>query len=180
MRALSPPNIESELSYAYLHAVAAHAGMACSVGNMHEDHNGIDATVTAWGPFEGGGYLSEVTLNVQLKATTSVPSDDGSNFTYFLKGVARYDDLRTETVAIPRILVVLFMPSEPQMWLEHSSQQLALRRCAYWQSLRGAPQTTNESGVTVKLPISQEFNALALKNLAARLSRHDHPRYAAS
>lgn len=114
MRALSPPNIESDLSYAYLHAVAAHAGMACSVGNMHEDHNGIDATVTAWGPFEGGGYRSEVTLNVQLKATTSVPSDDGSNFTYFLKGVARYDDLRTETVAIPRILVVLFMPSEPR------------------------------------------------------------------
>lgn len=68
MRALSPPNIESELSYAYLHAVASKAGMACSGGNRHEDNNGIDATLTAWGPFNNGGYLTEVDIKVQLKA----------------------------------------------------------------------------------------------------------------
>lgn len=51
MQALSPPNIESELSYAYLHAVASYASMACNVGNRHEDNNGIDATLTAWGFF---------------------------------------------------------------------------------------------------------------------------------
>ena len=43
MQALSPPNIESELSYAYLHAVASKAGMACNAGSRHEDNNGIDA-----------------------------------------------------------------------------------------------------------------------------------------
>ena len=179
MRSLSPPDIESELSYAYLHAVASHAGMSCHVGSRHEDNNGIDATLTAWGPFASGGYLTEVTIKVQLKATSCVPDSDGENLSFFLKGVGRYDDLRTETVSTARILVVLFLPPDAEMWLEHSSEQLALRRCAYWQSLRGAPATSNASGATVKLPIGQEFNAQALRNLAAMLSIPNFPRYPA-
>ena len=180
MQALSPPNIESELSYAYLHAVASHAGMACSVGSRHEDNNGIDATLTAWGPFTNGGYLTEVTIKVQLKATIAVPADDGTSFSYFLQGVSRYDDLRTETVSNARILVVLFLPADAQEWLHHTPEQLALRRCAYWQSLRGAPVTSNASGATVKLPKNQMFDAQGLKNLAAQLSHSDFPRYPAS
>lgn len=177
MRPLSKPNIESELSYAYLHAVASHAGMSCRAANSHEDDNGIDAVVTAWGPFQNGGDYSEVDLKVQLKATVSAPAEDNGALSYFLKGVERYDDLRAEAIAIPRILVVLFLPAGVEEWLEHTSQQLALRRCAYWQSLRGAPPTANLSGATIKLPITQEFNAQALKQLAVRLSHRDIPRY---
>lgn len=179
MQALSPPNIESELSYAYLHAVASHAGMACSVGSRHEDNNGIDATLTAWGPFSGGGYLTEVTIKVQLKATIAVPVDDGTNLSYFLHGVNRYDDLRTETVSNARILVVLFLPADAQEWLNHSPDQLVLRRCAYWQSLRCAPTTANGSGVTVRLPKDQMFNPQALKDLATQLSHSTFPLYPA-
>ena len=72
-RTATPPNVESELSYAYLHAVASRAAMACGEGNRHEDNNGVDAGITAWGPFPGGGYLNEVDLKVQLKATVSIP-----------------------------------------------------------------------------------------------------------
>ena len=180
MQALSPPNIESELSYAYLHAVASHAGMACNVGNRHEDNNGIDATLIAWGPFTNGGYLTEVTIKVQLKATVAVPVDDGANLSYFLRGVNRYDDLRAESVSNARILVVLFLPANAQEWLHHSADQLALRRCAYWQSLRGAPVTSNGSGATVKLPKNQMFSAQSLTGLAARLSKPDFPRYPAA
>ena len=180
MQALSPPNIESELSYAYLHAVASHAGMACSVGSRHEDNNGIDATLTAWGPFPRGGYPTEVTIKVQLKATIAVPVDDGTNLSYFLHGVSRYNDLRTETVSNARILVVLFLPADAQEWLNHSPDQLVLRRCAYWQSLRGAPSTSNGSGATVRLPKDQMFNVQALKDLATRLSQPDFPLYPAA
>ncbi len=177
MQALSPPNIESELSYAYLHAVASHAGMACGVASRHEDNNGIDATLTAWGPFQSGGYLTEVTIKVQLKATIAVPVDDGTNLSYFLKGINRYDDLRTETVSNARILIVMFLPPDAQEWLDHSTEQLALRRCAYWQSLRGAPSTSNGSGATVRLPKNQMFTVQALKGLATRLSQPDFPIY---
>jgi hypothetical protein len=177
MHAISPPNIESELSYAYLHAVASHAGMACRESNRHEDGNGIDAMVTAWGPFPNGGDLTEVDIKVQLKATVADPADDGSNFSYFLQGVSRYNDLRTESVVAARILVVLFLPDQSQEWLNHSADELALRRCAYWQSLRGAPATTNGSGETIKLPKSQMFNPESLARLASRLSRREFPRY---
>ena len=178
MRSLSPPDVESELSYAYLHAVASHAGMACAVANRHADNNGVDANVTAWGPFENGGYLTEVDIKVQLKATIAVPADDGTHLSYFLSGPQRYDDLRAATVDIARILVVLFLPANATEWLAHSEDQLALRRCGYWVSLRDAPATANGTGATVKLPKAQVFSPAALKALASRLSRRDFPLYA--
>jgi hypothetical protein len=179
MRALSIPNIESELSYAYLHAVASKAGMACTVGNRHEDGNGIDARITAWAPFPNGGYLTEVDIKVQLKATVMDPSTDETHISYFLKGVGQYNDLRTESVEAARILVVLFLPADAGQWLTHTVEQLAFRRCAYWQSLRKAPATANDSGATVRLPKNQMFTPEALLNLAARLSRRDFPVYTA-
>jgi hypothetical protein len=177
MPPLSSQNIESELSYAYLHAVASMAGMSCSVGTRHEDNNGIDANLTAWGPFPNGGYLNEVDIKVQLKAQIASPPDDGTYLSYFLKGVSRYDDLRTETVSVARILVVLFLPEDPTDWLSLSAESLALRKCAYWQSLRQAPATGNASGATIKLPKSQMFTPQSLLELASRLSRRDYPLY---
>jgi len=177
MQAISPLNIESELSYAYLHAVASMAGMSCSPANRHDDNNGVDATVTAWGPFTGGGYLEEVDIKFQLKATIGTPVDDGIRLSYFLKEVKRYDDLRADTVSTLRILVVLFLPEDPTEWLGHSDTELALRKCAYWQSLRGAPATRNKSGETIYLPKSQSFSPDAITALAARLSLLDFPLY---
>jgi len=170
-------HIESELSYAYLHAVASKAGMACSVANRHEDNNGVDARLKAWGPFQGGGYLTEVDIKVQLKATIGTPASDGYGFSYFMSGVSRYNDCRTQSVAVARILVVLFLPKNAQEWLDHSEDQLALRKCAYWQSLRGAPATTNTSGATIYLPKVQTFGPQALTDIATRLSRHEFPEY---
>lgn len=176
MRALSPPNIESELSYAYLHAVASSAGMACRDGNRHEDNNGIDAHLTAWVPPAGPTALTEVDIKVQLKATIAVPEDDGANLLYRLVGANRYNDLRSETVASARILVVLFLPRTAADWLVHSPAQLALQRCAYWQSLRGAAPITDDS-VVIRLPKTNPFSPVSLSALAHRLSQRDFPRY---
>jgi hypothetical protein len=177
MRSLSPPDIESELSYAYLHAVASKAGMSCRCGNRHEDNSGTDAVLTAWLPPVDPSTLTEVTINVQLKATVKDPGDDGVNLSYFLSEPKRYHDLRSETVAVPRILVVLFLPHDASEWLHHSPEQLALRRCAYWESLRGAPEITTTSGTTVKLPRTHVFSPEGLTHLTTRLSRRDFPRY---
>ena len=130
MKPLSTQNIESELSYAYLHAVAAHAGVGCKVGSRHDDSAGIDAELTGWGPFDNGGYLQEVSLNVQLKATIQPPSVTTKGLGYNFAGIQQYNDLRTDTVATPRILVVLFLPPEQEKWLEHCSDALTLRNCA--------------------------------------------------
>ena len=96
MKPLSPNDIEAELSYAYLHAVAAKAGVGCKVGSRHDDNSGIDAELTGWGPFPGGGYLEEVDLKIQLKATIKSPGTGGEHCSYSLQGIQRYDDLRNE------------------------------------------------------------------------------------
>lgn len=178
MRPLSENDIEAELSYAYLHAVAAKVGIGCRGADRHEDNSGIDAQLNAWGTWPGA-MLREVTIRVQLKATRLPPSDDGKHLSYWLTEVKRFDDLRSEALAIPRILVVLFLPSDANTWLGHSEDELALRRCAYWVSLRGAPPASTKSGFNVKLPKKQMFSPQGLTELVERIARHDIPGYEA-
>jgi len=44
---LTENNIKSELSYAYLHVVAARAGCSAVVTDRHSDDAGIDAVIRA-------------------------------------------------------------------------------------------------------------------------------------
>jgi len=173
MRPLTDRDIESELSYAYLHAVASKVGASCSIANRTLDGNGIDAAITGWGPFPGGGYLEEVTVHVQLKATVSVPVEQNGLLSYFLREVKRYNDLRTDTISVPRILVVMFLPADATSWLNISPNELILKKCAYWTSLRGAAASDNNSGVTVYLPMNQILDTTNLTNLFSKLSRNE-------
>lgn len=171
MSGLSLLDVESELSYAYLHAVAAKAGMACSVSGRHEDNRGVDARVTAWGPHAGWGtQRTDVDINIQLKATWQKPTETDTHISYSLNGIKRYNELVKPTAGTPRLLVVLFLPQQNTDWLYHSADQLVLKRCAYWVSLRNAPATTNSSAVTVYLPKTQVFSPDELRSLAARFS----------
>jgi len=65
---------EAELSYAYLHAVAAKAGVACMDANRAHDNAGIDATLHLVKDFGPQALLSEISLHVQLKATIKKPA----------------------------------------------------------------------------------------------------------
>lgn len=177
MQALTSQNIESELSYAYMHAIAAGAGMGCEVAGRHDDNAGVDAKITAWGPFPEGGFLREVDLKVQLKATIKEPSVVGDCFSYSLTGIHRYDDLRSEAVTSPRVLVVLYLPKDSNQWLVHSEEALLLRKCAYWVSLRGAKPSSNGTSQTVYIPKAQKFDVDGLKALIASLSRAELPIY---
>lgn len=179
MRPLSNTDIESELSYAYLHAVAAHARAGCHTANRASDGNGIDATLTSWGPFPDGGVLEEVDLKVQLKATSAEPIVKDGHISYFLKGVNRFDDLRSNVLAVHRILVVMFLPANTDEWLTISDDELSMKKCAYWVSLRGAAATTNERGATIYIPQAQIFNTPNLMGIFGKLSRMEVINYGA-
>lgn len=174
---LSSLNIEAELSYAYLHAIAAHAGVSCEVAGRHDDDAGVDARLTASGPFSGDGYRCEVDIKVQLKATIKAPARVGDSLAYCLQGIKRYDELRSLNYSTPWVLVVLFLPAERDRWLTHSEDALSLRRCAYWVSLRGAPASKNRTSQTVYLPRSQRFDATSLTSLMSQLWNGNVPTY---
>jgi hypothetical protein len=177
MSPLTSQNVESELSYAYIHAIAASARAACEVSGRHADNAGVDAKLTAWGPFPNGGFRQEVDLKIQLKATVQKPTIVGDCWSYFLRGQSHYDDLRSLAMATPRILVVLYLPEDEAEWISHTEDALALRKCAYWVSLRGAPASSNSSGQTVHIPRSQRFDTAGLSSLLSALSRAEIPAY---
>src|SRR5205807_5905805 len=109
MAVLSTYDIEAELSYAYLHAVAAKAGMSCMCANRHLDNAGVDAEVTAVEKFAADSVLTDISLHVQLKATSRQPAEQEERFSYFMQDIGRYDKLRNSGTLPPRILVVLFL-----------------------------------------------------------------------
>jgi Domain of unknown function (DUF4365) len=177
---MTPGDIEAELSYAYLHAVAARAGVACQQATRTHDNLGIDACLSISKTF-AGTRLTDVSINMQLKATTKPPSERKrweGRLSYFLGDVDEYDRLRADTSVPLRFLAVLFLPEDPSQWLTHSPEQLALCRCAYWVNLVGAPTSTNDTGQTVYLPASQPLSPIGLLTLFDHVARREVPRYA--
>lgn len=170
--ATTQQDIEARISYAYLHAVASHAGYVCRPATPDEDKEGIDAVVTAYGTFPGT-WRTQVTINIQLKATVKQPTDDGTHLSYFVPGIRRYDKLRDDHREPVRLLVVLFLPREHPEWLECTEDQLVLKRCAYWASIRNADASDNDSGKTVKIPKDQILKPENLKTLVNRLAHGD-------
>lgn len=173
---LDAKDIESELSYAYLHAVASKAGVGCKISNRHEDNRGVDVQLTCWEKFEGC-YREEIDLKIQLKATIQEPAQSDTHFSYFFKGAKQYDILREETQNQHRFLVVLFLPVNSEEWLNVNSEQLILKNCAYWVSLRGAEMSSNVTGQTVYLPKNQLFTPENLLGIFEKLAKNEHLNY---
>lgn len=174
---LSDLNIEAELSYAYLHAVATRGGFSCTYSHRHLDDIGVDAAI-----YEDGRQLAtdsfhmSFALHVQLKATRVPPIEQNGRFSLSLP-VRQYNRLRETHLAIPRILAVLYLPPDPAEWLRHSEDALIAKRCAYWVSLRGAVASTNETAQTVYVPRSQRLSLEALTEIMTRCSRDEELLY---
>jgi hypothetical protein len=177
MALLPPIEIESELSYAYLHAVAANSGMSCESNGRHADNMGIDATIRVAERFSINSLLTDFSIEVQLKATIANAESREGRIPYVLKGIERYDKLRKTTVNPPKILVVLFLPREQSDWINVTTDHLLVRKCAWWVSLRGAPESNNTASVTVYLPEDQHYNSNNLRTLMARLSMGEELNY---
>ncbi len=174
---LSQQDIEAELSYAYIHAVASHAGFGCTYTDRHTDNVGVDAVLRAREKLATDSILTDFTVDVQLKATIKNPAENGGNYSYSLR-VKHYDKLRITTTAAPRLLVVLFLPQDSADWLSHSENELIAKRCAYWVSLRAAPESPNSDQQTVYLPKNNLVSPNGLRDLLTRFSRREHIDYA--
>ena len=171
------PDIEAQLSYAYLHAVASHAGIACQEARRSLDNAGVDATLHLIKNFGPTAKLTEISLHIQLKATVTPPSRKNGGLSYFLRETEHYDRLRSDSSLPPRLLAVLFLPPNHLEWLTHSPDQLVLARAAYWVSLLDAPTTENRSGQTIYLPESQPLSPVGLHDLFRRVAHQERLRY---
>ena len=167
---LTDANIEAELSYAYLHAVAARAGFGCEYTGRHSDNAGVDAYVRVREMLAQNAVNTKFVFEVQLKATSKPAILENGRYSFWLDEVARYDSLRLRTSPLPTLLVVLFLPEDSSVWLHHSEEMLIARRCAYWVSLWNAPPSNNKSGQTIYLPQANILSVTGLREVARRLA----------
>jgi uncharacterized protein DUF4365 len=157
-----------QFSKAYLKAVASTAG--CKVSWSAVDDDSVDGTLTRR---SRGTAVRSPSLDVQLKAT-GLDCIHGDFVSHVLK-LKNYDDLRDAAVGVPRVLIVVTMPASPGEWIAHSEQELALRRCGYWLSLRGLSSTTNSSSVSVQLPRAQVVDPAGIAAIFDRLQAGGTP-----
>ncbi|QEH35524.1 hypothetical protein OJF2_40760 [Aquisphaera giovannonii] len=78
---LSDQGIESELSHAYLHAVASRAGFACEVSGRHLNNAAVDAVVREDGRrLDPSSVLTSFDHHVQAKATAIRPIEHAGSY----------------------------------------------------------------------------------------------------
>jgi Domain of unknown function (DUF4365) len=159
---------KQQLSVAYVHAVAARAGYTCQVQTV--DLDSVDVKIGAVGYVHDQAVFRSPEIAVQLKATSTLRM--GKNYLTFPLKRKNYDELRALNL-IPRLVVVLVLPKDPQEWIETNEECMISRRCAYWASLLGMPETSNTRSVSVHLPRSQRFDVEQLQRLMQRVSRQE-------
>lgn len=153
----------------YVQAVAALAGVSTST--PVPDY-GVDLSVRNIERRGARRQDSRVQIDLQLRATTRASLTE-TQVRYDLD-VDTYHYLR-EASQIRCLLVVLVLPEDEASWLTQSQEELIVRNCAYWHSLRGAAAITASSSVRVAIPRTQVFSAEAVRAFLTRLSQGDEP-----
>ncbi len=159
---------KEQFSFAYVRAVAAAAGYAVSEPSVDDDS--IDLQIASRSLT---GCVKRPRLELQVKSTADLALDDES-FAFPLK-IKNYNDLRDPDVLVPRILVVVRVPDDIAEWTEATDNELLVRRCGYWATLRGAPATANQHTVSVDLHRANRLSRDALMDIMTRISQGDAP-----
>lgn len=162
-------DLQSQFSLAYVQAVASVTGFFVQTGDRGFDKDGIDMTVLQRGT---QGLMTSTRLDLQIKSCTGEVSGDPWPYDLDVKS---YRDLIPTDYQVPRVLVVVRMPGDVADWLSHSEDQLVLRRCGYWLSLRGAAPTSNTSMARVHLSRGKLFDAAGLRSLMSRVAEGAAP-----
>ncbi|MBF0336618.1 MAG: DUF4365 domain-containing protein [Nitrospirae bacterium] len=159
---------KEQFSIAYVRAVVAAAGFICY--KYDTDVDSIDMGISGIG---GVGTAKSPKIELQLKCTAKdIIFSDGVRYPLKIKN---YNELRGEDYLIPRLLVVVVVPEDINEWLLHSEDELSMRHCGYWMSLRGFPETDNEETITVTLPRTQQFKVNDICQIMERISNGGLP-----
>src|SRR5437868_5079101 len=85
--------------------------------------------------------------------------------------VEYYDNLRHPRPGCPRILIVLLLPADERQWSTQTEDELVLRHCAYWISLKGRAATDIRRLVRVQIPRANVFSIAALQEMMKRIKQ---------
>lgn len=159
------------LSRAYIQIVAAACGMSYDPRGI--DY-GFDMTLHEL-QIDDDGRRSESGFGIDLQVkSTSAPTWKRDELLFDLP-VKNYNDLRQPGTGRCRLLVVLSLPEEENLWVKVEPAGLLLRDAAYWHSLAGLPAPNNRKTARVAIPRSRLFSPEALASLIDRVKRGEAP-----
>jgi len=167
---LTENKIKEEISLAYVVAVAAAKSFSTEFTRV--DYDSVDAEICCNGYLAPESLLYSPSIKLQLKATSHVHIVEDS--IHFPLPIKNYNDLRAKSVT-PRLLVVLCLPELKDEWVTHSTEELIVKKCAYYLNLFGFPESENEASVTVKIPLDNVFSPDTLYDLMLKTSKIELP-----
>jgi hypothetical protein len=157
---------QEALCRAYVLAIAARCGMSVSVANP--DY-GIDLTLNDI--VVSGDHHAESGYKIDIQAKSATLANLSQAAVRYDLDVRAYETLRQPKPGNPRILVVLLLPEDEKDWSVQTEDELILRRCAYWLSLRGRPATANRRSIRLAIPRVKLFSIEALQRLLDRIKK---------
>lgn len=165
---LTESHIMESLSRAYIQAIAGRAGMNVRIEQRLEFDYGIDGTFRPIKRLGSQLVESGFPLDFQVKASTNW-QQDANHIIYDLEAKAynKLVDRNNDAGTLPVILILFCLPQNSNEWLEHTENHILLRKCCYWERLRGS-QTENTRAVRVRIPRSQQLSS---ENLIALLNQ---------
>ena len=156
---------QEQLSLAVMHATCARAGFGFSISGRIQDNWGWDASADVYEKFDPASTFWDFKMKFQLKATRQQLTFAERRYSFPME-IAHYNRLRMQAGSdAPTYLVVFQMPADETNWFECSPEQLILRRCLRWVSLRGAEEV-NRATITLYLPETHVLTPEALRKLA--------------
>ena len=150
---------KAQFSIAFIRAVTADAGCKVSIPEM--DTDSVDGVIMA--DLEG-----RPRMEFQAKSTAADIVRDGVA-RYRLR-IEDYRRLIPADILVPRILIVVLLPSKQDEWTDQTEDRLCLRRCAYWISLAGYPASDNPSGEVLNIPTANIFNSEQLRGMMNKIN----------
>lgn len=166
---LTPSMQKEQFSLAFVRAVASAAGY--NVKTYAVDDDSIDLGLA--GDRRVGSIVRAPQLDIQVKCTAT---DDGQGAVFpFDLSIKNFDDLRDPQLHIPRILVVVCVPEAVEEWLHEMPEATAMRRCAYWTSLRGRGEAGGATASRVHLDRQQRFTVSAVRSLMDQIGAGGTP-----
>ena len=151
--------MKARFSLAYISAVASQAGV--KVDEVTVDDDSVDGVLSA-------SFGRRPKIEFQAKASARNLARNGD--IHFPLSIKNYDELRLDAIN-PRILIVLLMPDAADDWIAQTGDALCMRHCAYWTSILGSPENSNDHSVTIRLPMTNMFDKDSLIEMMLNTER---------
>ncbi|MBO1056255.1 MAG: DUF4365 domain-containing protein [Dolichospermum sp. JUN01] len=161
---------KEEFSYAYIQAVTSVAGYTVEKSGRPMDNAGVDVTIKV--PGNIGEFLFP-RFDAQVKCT----SQDilRKDYLKFRLEVKNYNKLRYETPYVPQLLIVVLVPSDITGWINISEEETLMKKCGYWISLKGRPESNKnkEDKITIDIPRQNILTPSALTSIMTKMAQKE-------